>query len=59
MIGIICNPMGGIVSGWLGRRKVVLIMSPLLASGWIIIGLASNKMMLYSGRVVSAGKNEA
>ena len=38
IIGIICSPIGGILSGWLGRRKIVMIASPLVICGWLIIG---------------------
>ena len=56
MIGIICSPIGGILSGWFGRRKLVLIATPLVICGWLIIGLAQNKIMLFVGRIISVGK---
>ena len=55
MIGIICSPIGGALSGWLGRRKIVLIATPLVICGWLIIGFAQNKLMLYIGRTISGG----
>ena len=55
MVGIICSPTGGILSGWLGRRRIVMITTPLVICGWLIIGLAHNKTMLYIGRVISGG----
>ena len=57
IIGIICSPIGGILSGWLGRRKIVMIASPLVICGWLIIGFAQNKIMLYSGKTICSGKN--
>jgi MFS family permease len=56
MIGIICSPIGGILSGWLGRRKVVMIASPLVICGWLIIGFAQDKIMLYIGKTICSGK---
>ena len=56
MIGIICSPIGGVLSGWFGRRKLVLVATPLVICGWLIIGFAQNKIMLFVGRVISGGK---
>ena len=56
MIGIFCSPIGGILSGWLGRRKVVIIASPFVICGWLIIGFAQNKIMLYIGKTICSGK---
>ena len=56
IIGIICSPIGGILSGWLGRRKIVMIASPLVICGWLIIGFAQNKIMLYIGKTLCSGK---
>ena len=56
LIGIICSPIGGILSGWLGRRKLVLVATPLVICGWLITGFAQNKIMLFVGRVISGGK---
>ena len=56
MIGIFCSPIGGILSGWLGRRKIVLLGTPLMICGWLITGFAHNKIMLFVGRIVSGGK---
>lgn len=58
IIGIICSPIGGVLSGWLGRRKIVMIASPLVICGWLIIGFAQNKIMLYIGKTICSGKNQ-
>ena len=55
MVGVICSPIGGVLSGWLGRRKIVMIATPLAGCGWLIIGFAQNKIMLYIGRVITSG----
>ena len=55
MIGIICSPIGGILSGWLGRRKIVLLANPFVICGWLIVGFAQSKEMLYIGRTISCG----
>ena len=57
MVGVFCAPIGGFISGWLGRKKIVIIAAPMVACGWLIIGLAQNKIMLYVGRIVTAGRN--
>ena len=57
MAGIICSPLGGILSCWLGRKKVVMIAAPFVAVGWLVIGFAQNKvMLLYIGRILSGGR---
>ena len=58
MIGIICSPIGGMLSGWLGRRKLVLLGSPFVIFGWLITGFAQNKIMLFAGRIISGGKKQ-
>ena len=58
MLGVICAPIGGMLSGWLGRRKMVIIAAPLVACGWLIIAMAENKIMLYSGGVIISGIKE-
>ena len=57
MVGLICSPTGGFLSGWLGRRKIIMFTAPLIAIGWIVIGFAQNKIMLYLGRIITSGKN--
>ena len=56
MVAIICEPIGGILSGWLGRRKLILFATPLVICGWLITGFAQNKIMLFIGRILSGGK---
>ena len=58
MAGIICSPLGGILSCWLGRKKVVMITAPFVAVGWLVIGLAQDKNMLYIGRILSGGRKK-
>ena len=50
--GIILAPPGGILSGWLGRRKILLLSAPFTAFGWMIIGLSTNQIMLFLGRII-------
>ena len=55
MIGVFTCTTGGILSGKYGRKTIILISAPMIAFGWLLIGLAQNKIMLFSGRfVVSA-----
>ena len=39
---------------WLGRRKLILFTSPLVAVGWCIIGMAQNRAMLFVGRALAS-----
>ena len=52
--GVFFATIGGILSGWLGRKKTFLITTPIVACGWVLIGLAQNKNMLYVGRLISS-----
>ena len=47
-------PTGGSLSSWLGRRKLILFASPLVAIGWFIIGMAQNRAMLFIGRALAS-----
>ena len=55
MTGIICSPIGGFLSGWVGRRKIVIFTAPLVSLGWLCIGIAQNRLMLYIGRIITSG----
>ena len=52
--GIVFCPIGGSLSGWIGRKKVFMILTPLGTCGWLLIGLAQNKQMLYFGLGINA-----
>ena len=43
-----------IFTGWMGRRKIILLTAPLITCGYVILGLAQSKIMLYSGRSLVA-----
>ena len=51
-IAIPIAPLGGLAAGWLGRKKTVLIFSPLISMGWILIGVSTSKFQLFLGRVL-------
>ena len=55
IVAAISSPIGGILAGTLGRRKTVILTAPLEATGWLLIGFAQNKLMLYFGRIISSG----
>ena len=55
IVGVIVSPIGGFFSGWLGRRKAVMLTAPIVSVGWLIIGFAQNKIMLYGGRIICSG----
>ena len=50
--GVIFSPLVGILSGWLGRKKIILFTTPIVASGWLILALAQNKAMLFIGNIM-------
>ena len=52
--GIICCPLGGWLGGYFGRRKIILLMSPLLFIAWAVLGSAQNIALLFLGRMLSA-----
>ena len=52
LTGVIFSPLGGILSLKLGRKKVILFVAPIVASGWLIIALAQNKAMLFIGNIM-------
>ena len=52
--GLFISPFGGILSGKLGRRNVSLYFSPFVLLGWILMGVAYNKLMLFSARVITS-----
>ena len=49
----ICSVLGGIIAEKIGRKKTILFISPLLAIGLIIQGLASESHVLNVGRFIS------
>ena len=52
--GAIFASVGGFFAGWIGRRKALLISSPFVILGFLLIALAENKIMLFVGRILSA-----
>ena len=53
LTGIFFAPFGGIISGWIGRRKTILLMSPFVSLGYLLIAVSQNKFMLLLGRFLS------
>ena len=45
---------GGFLSSKFGRRKILLFTMPFIMAGWALIGLAQNKIMIFSGRILSS-----
>ena len=52
--GIIFAPLGGALSSKIGRKKLVLICSPMVVIGWMFIANATDKYLLFTGRLISA-----
>lgn len=46
-------PIGGMISGWFGRKILFIIVPPLASLGWILIGISSSKLTLFSGRLLT------
>ena len=57
MVGLFSTPIGGFLSGLLGKRMLFLIMTPICVCSWLMIGSAQSKIMLYVARVMSGGTN--
>ena len=51
---MIFAPIGGLLSGWLGRKKIMLAFSPLAVIGWVLIATQTSEWMLFSGRFLSS-----
>ena len=51
--GLFLAPLGGILSGKLGRRTVILYFSPLVLLGWILMGVAYNHFMIFTARITT------
>ena len=51
--GLFLAPLGGILAGKLGRRTVVIYFTPLVLLGWILMGVAYNKYMIFAGRIIT------
>ena len=47
-------PLGGALSGWLGRKKTLMIFSPIAALGWILIAESKTISILFWGRFLSS-----
>ena len=54
LTGVIFSPLGGVLSGKLGRKNIILFLAPIVASGWLIIALAQNKAMLFIGHILAS-----
>ena len=46
-------PIGGLISGWTGRKTMFLVIPPLTSLGWIFIGLSSSTLTLFAGRLLT------
>ena len=45
--GLVCSSLGGILAGWIGRRKTILLTSPFVAIGWLGI-ILDGKIDMYN-----------
>ena len=50
-------PVGGMVSGWIGRKKTMILFSPITALGWLFISFSESKTTLFVGRFISCMAN--
>ena len=51
---IIFTPLGGLISDWIGRKKLILIVSPFAALGWLILGLSESTLSVFAGRIITS-----
>ena len=52
---MIFSPIGGLISGWIGRKKTLMLSSPLATIGWVLIANQTFAgWMLFTGRIVSS-----
>ena len=51
---MIFAPVGGLLSGWLGRKKIMMGFSPLAVVGWVLIANQTTEWMLFSGRLLTS-----
>ena len=49
---LMCVP-GGIISSKIGRCKIIIFSVPFVLAGWLMIAFAANKIMLFSGRILT------
>ena len=49
--GIIFTPFGGLIAGTLGRKKTLMMFSPMVSIGWLLIASSNSKIMLFLGRI--------
>ena len=54
LMGIFTCPLGGWLGGYLGRKKIMLLTSPVIFAGWAIVGTADNRILLFFGRILSS-----
>ena len=51
---MIFSPIGGLISGWIGRKKTLMLSSPLATIGWVLIANQTTEWMLFSGRLLTS-----
>ena len=51
---IIFAPMGGAIAGIIGKKIMIMVLSPILAIGWIMIALSESNLVLFAGRILSS-----
>ena len=49
----ICAVAGGVLGEKIGRKKMMLLVAPILSVGYIVQGLAKNVYFLNIGRIIS------
>ena len=54
LMGIFTCPLGGWLGGYLGRKKMMLLTSPVIFAGWAILGTANTRSILFFGRILSS-----
>ena len=53
MAGSMCTAiLGGLLSNGIGRRRTILIASPMIALAWVLMACALNRNMVYLARLL-------
>ena len=52
---MVFTPLGGLISGWIGRKKILMLSSPFVIIGWVLIANHTFAgWMLFTGRIVTS-----
>ena len=54
-VSALCCPLGGLISGWIGRKKILMCFTPFAIFAWVLIAIHTTaEWMLFTGRILSS-----